>query len=347
MAASYTQQEDVDLAFADYDRAMLIVCPRPAHVSRNTLLCRNCGSPNFTYNNSGGSEPGARVCNECGAVAAGPIIFETMFGRDMPIRSSNYKRIHHFHERISQLLLMESQIPSEHMLQIGTRLLDGSLTCISKDAIRAVLRSLGMQVYIEKWLQIIERTTGVKPPCPGAVILQRLDALFVELQRPFVACKPDSRRNFLNYNYIFCRLFQKMNCEKFCMFFPLIRSKAKLKVLDTTWEAMAQSLGWEVAPLPLVEEFAVQIDQPAELLSQLEASVASSCSAVLRKAPMKTAIQTWDPSRAAKHKRQPRFRSPLPERRPQALSLRLKRKRTDREKVPRLSTPSKAPQLRL
>ena len=73
------------------------------------------------------------------------------------------------------MLIMESRIPPEHMLAIGERLLDGSHAIISKDTIRSVLRSLNLQVYIEKWLQIIERCTGIIPPCPGPVILERLD----------------------------------------------------------------------------------------------------------------------------------------------------------------------------
>ena len=93
------------------------------------------------------------------------------------------------------MLIMESRIPPEHMLAIGERLLDGSHAIISKDTIRSVLRSLNLQVYIEKWLQIIERCTGIIPPCPGPVILERLDQQFIELEKPFLHTKPDSQRD--------------------------------------------------------------------------------------------------------------------------------------------------------
>jgi len=328
MVASYTEQEDVDRAFADYDRAMLTLNPRPVYASRDRLLCVGCGGADFTYNGRGSNEPGACVCNQCGAVQPGSIIFEQMFGRVLTTRTSNYKRIHHWHERISQLMLMESQIPAAHMVAIGEKLLDGSTTVVSKDSIRAVLRSLGLQVYIEKWLQIIERCTGVLPPCPGPVVLNRLDTLFLDLQRPFNAHKLQGRRNFLNYNYVFCRLFQRMNCTKFCMFFPLIRSKVKLKALDEMWNAMAKSLGWESPPLEQVAAFSVRVDQPAALLQQLKARCACLAPAVPRTVPMKTAIQTWDRRRSAAHPSvRSAHRSELSEPRPQTLALRLKRKR--------------------
>lgn len=329
MAASYAEQEDVDRAFADYDRACLTLNPRPAYASRDRLFCVSCGGAHHTYNNSGGCEPGARICNDCGVVQPGSVIFEQMFGRSVTTRSSNYKRIHHWHERISQLMLMESQIPPHHMVAIGEKLLDGSQTTMSKDTIRAVLRSLGLQVYIEKWLQIIERCTGVLPPCPGPMVLNRLDELFLDLQRPFAAYKSSTRRNFLNYNYVFCRLFQRMGCSKFCMFFPLIRSKVKLRALDEMWQPMASSLGWETPPLEVVAPFSVKIETPAALLLQLKNRCACVAPAVPRTMPMKTAIQTWGRPRSfARPPERAKRRSELSGPRPQTLALRLKRKRS-------------------
>ena len=322
------QQEDIDRAFADFDRARLLLHPHPARDPRHVFLCVGCGSRSYTFDSGGTGDAGARVCNDCGVVQPGPIIFEQMYNRDCRVRSSNYKRIHHWHERVSQLLLMESRIPPEHMLAIGERLLDGSQTSISKDSIRAVLRSLGLQPYIEKWLQIIERCTGVLPPCPGPVILQRLDEQFLELQQPFAALKHTSRRNFLNYNYVFCRLLQRMNCTQFCMFFPLIRSKLKLRALDETYGAMARSVGWEVPPLTHVTPFSVRLHEPRALLARLRASVASLAPAVPRPVPMKTTIHMLG-HLAQKVDRQPpkRRRSDPIEPRSQTLALQLKRRR--------------------
>ena len=329
---AYAEQTDVDRAFADYDAAQLIAQPHPMLAARRNISCGVCGSVDYTYNGGGTCDAGARVCSTCGVVASGNIIYEQMFGRLVSTRTSNYKRIHHWHERISQLMLMESQILPEHMVLIGEKLLDGSHTIMSKDSIRSVLRSLGLQVYIEKWLQIIQRCTGIVPPCPGPIVLQRLDELFIELQRPFRACKLQGRRNFLNYNYVFCRLFQLMDCHKFCMFFPLIRSKAKLTSLDTMWTAMAQSVGWEVPPLQQVLPFSVRIEQPETLLERLKQQCAHLTPAEPQTALVQKATRMWDQwtrevrGRAAPAQLRPR--SERSERTPQTLALRLKRKRS-------------------
>ena len=192
-----------------------------------------------------------------------------MYGSYLPTRGSNYKRIHHFHERISQLLLLESQIPDREMLLIAQKLCDGTVDTLNKDTIRAVLRSLNMQLYIEKWLQIIHRLTGIAPPAPGPLLIKQLDNMFHELQRPFEAFKAPGRKNFLNYNYVFCRLFQAMDCARFSMFFPLIKSRSKLQNLDAMWKSMASSVNWDITPLQQVPVFSVRLTEPATLLARL------------------------------------------------------------------------------
>ena len=221
-----------------------------------------------------------------------------MYGRDVSRKCSNYKRIHHWHERISQLLLQESQIPDEDMLRIGEKLCESPDNIINKDRVRAVLRSLNMQTYIERWLQIIHRFTDISPPTPGSQLLVQLDKLFIELQRPFSAKKREGRKNFLNYNYVFCRLFQKLGCPQFCMFFPLIKSKSKLRQLDDMWCDMVASIGWEVTPLQHVAPFAVRVERTDLLLLKLKTRCAAKALAETGTEPTRTGFRTWDRRRA-------------------------------------------------
>ena len=261
-----SDQGDVDAAFADMEHLL----DADRHASKcDSRVCADCGCGEFVYCGSGSPHPGSRVCTACGVVQAGNIYFETMYGKFVPTRGSNYKRIHHWHERISQLLIHESPIPRHEMQLIAEKLCDGTHQVLNKDTIRTVLRSLNLQLYIEKWLQIIYRLTDIRPPCPGPLLIQQLDSMFHELQRPFNTFKMEGRKNFLNYNYVFRRLFQAIGCPKFSMFFPLIKSPSKLRHLDKMWEAMAKSLNWEVTPLLSVPCFSVQLADPSSLLARL------------------------------------------------------------------------------
>ncbi|KAL3897749.1 MAG: hypothetical protein SGPRY_012985 [Prymnesium sp.] len=82
-------------------------------------------------------------------------------------------------------LLQESEIPFAELFEIAKRLCDGSYTVIDKGAIRSVLRSLKMQTFIEKWLQIIHRIAKIRPPMPGKMLVWSLDEQFLGMQRPF------------------------------------------------------------------------------------------------------------------------------------------------------------------
>ena len=168
---------------------------------------------------------------------------------------SNYKRLHHFHERISQLMLQESVIPKEHFESITHKLREYPV--INKSSVRAVLRSLKMQKYIEKWLQIAWRVTKCKPPELPNCLNMKLDDLFIRIQAPFEKFKPDKRKNFLNYNYTFHRFFQMLQCPQFSMFFPLIKSKQKRVILDEVWRKICEELCWRYTPLLPVKEFEI------------------------------------------------------------------------------------------
>ena len=281
-------QADLDVAFAELEHLL----DRPAPL-RHPLSCAGCGGREYEYACRLSGCPGSRVCRACGVVDDGPVFWETMYGHRIPTKSSNYKRIHHWHERISQFTLMESEIPPEQMWRIASKLCDGTHAVIDKDAIRAVLRSLSMQSYIEKWLQIIHRTTGIQPPCPGALLLEQMDRLFIELQRPFDAHKHEKRKNFLNYNYVFCRLLQKLGCTGFSMFFPLIKSHTKLATLDRTWNAMATSVGWPITPLIHVPAFAVRVERPDLLLLRLRATLVARDHPAPERAPCRMVSRQW------------------------------------------------------
>ena len=254
-------QEDIDQSFADME--FLLAEERHEPYTTPGGVCCNCGCPRLLRGDHGES-----VCNTCGAVQPG-VLLPPEYYYDLPRKHSNYKRIHHWHERISQLLLLESAIPDDSFARIAKELCSGKYPVLCKESIRSVLRSLNMPQYIEKWLQVIHRMTGVMPPMPGPVLVQQLDNMFIDLQRPFHDCRPADRKNFLNYNYTFNRLFQKLGCTQFCMFFPLIKSKAKLRALDYTWRMMTQHMDWPFMELQLVAPFAVKNDVSVPAIPRL------------------------------------------------------------------------------
>jgi hypothetical protein len=277
MASDYSL--DHLAAFDEYDAALALE-RGPSPPRRDDNACRNCGATTRVYSTNG--HAGAAVCDQCGAVLDEFVLFERMYGTRLTTRHSNYRRLHHAHERMSQLMLAETKIPAAHMLAIAERVQEMQLVYLDKSAVRAVLRSLKLQIYIERWLQIIQCLTDARPPRPGPQMLMQVDAIFEEMQAPFEKTKPHQRSNFLNYNYTFTRIFQKLGCNEFSCFFPLVKSKSKLQALDAMWYRICEVLDWPKEPLKPVPEFSVRID----------ASFLAERVTCLRRAPLETAEST-------------------------------------------------------
>ena len=222
---------------------------------RNLELCTGCGGTNVISCYA----DGCMVCQDCALVQSLPIYQHAVL---CIAKMSNYKRIHHFHERITQFMLTESSIKPEDMERIKGSFWAGGYTQIDKTIVRKILRSLKMQHYIEKWLQIIWQIAGVRPPLCSQRVLMKLDVMFMAMQNPFARLKPESRKNFLNYNYVFARLFDLLGVQEYCCFFPLIKSRSKLQSLNNQWEAICNDLGWPVKPLVQIKPFAIKV-QPS------------------------------------------------------------------------------------
>eukprot|EP00964_Phaeocystis_antarctica_P092748 scaffold59709_cov69-Phaeocystis_antarctica.AAC.3 len=83
-----------------------------------------------------------------------------------------------------------------------------------------------------------------------------------------------------------------MGCAQFCMFFPMIKSKSKLRTLDETWKRTMGTINWPAPALQEVAPFAVRLDEPAIALARLEERVAYSTAAAPSEAPLRIVCRT-------------------------------------------------------
>ena len=106
-------QEDIQYYFDIADSLLkdLNATQRESKPDTDPNRCVACGSVDLVLCYA----DGCYVCSKCGEVAMQPVFERAqMFVR----KFSNYKRIHHFHERVSQFMLAESFIPEADMCRI-------------------------------------------------------------------------------------------------------------------------------------------------------------------------------------------------------------------------------------
>ena len=72
--------------------------------------------------------------------------------------------------------------------------------------------------------------------------------MFKEIQEPFRMFKPPSRKNFLNYNYVFHKFFELLGMDHFLAHFPLLKSPIKLRDQEEIYEKICKYLKWEFIP---------------------------------------------------------------------------------------------------
>ena len=74
--------------------------------------------------------------------------------------------------------------------------------------------------------------------------------MFLLWEQAFNANRPATRKCIINYNFLFVRMLQCLNMSEHYKWFPMLKSKAKVRALDEIWKGMCLSMGVEYLPLP-------------------------------------------------------------------------------------------------
>lgn len=192
---------------------------------------------------------GRYLCSACGYVSPMPVM-ENNYSFALEGRPpSSYKRMHHWNERISQWLCMETPLSRDQLAQIEVHFKAVPASRVTKVSIRACLRELKLRKYVEKWVAIRCHIVGSLPPDPDSSVITFLRRMFPHIEGAFEACKPPNRKSLICYNFVFVRLLQLINRPQYYKYFPLIK-KSKLKGIDATWQRMTRLMGVPYMPLP-------------------------------------------------------------------------------------------------
>lgn len=77
---------------------------------------------------------------------------------------------------------------------------------------------------------------------------ERMELMFNAIQSPFLKHKPNTRRNFFSYSYIFKKMFEIMRQPELSKELTYLKSKEKLKAHDDIWIKICEDKGWEFIP---------------------------------------------------------------------------------------------------
>ena len=198
---------------------------------------------------------GEITCTCCGLIMDS--ILTDIFGNTIPLKNikphSLYRRKHHFNERLSQWLITTRRVDTETVLKVKELIeMDGyPRTTVTKTRIRHALRKLGLAKHIENWIEIHCEITKRPYPVIEGCTLERIREHFLQIEVAFEKHRPDGRKCILSYNFIMSRILQVYNLTDHLKWFPPLKSRAKLKQLDVTWQHMARHMGLPSIPPPI------------------------------------------------------------------------------------------------
>lgn len=237
--------------------------------------CSRCSSFDLVVN-----EEHRLVCRGCAFV--NPYFFE-----GTPAKKSTYKRISHLNERFAQWTLNDPPIPEDLYELIENEAYGPqypNFDDLTKQDIRKICQSVkvppdvakkyankkgvplrNLTRYVERWLTIKFKLSGVRPTIATQWVIEEVKTRFTQLQVPFEYIRHTDkcdrsthkchkthkcRYNFPNYNFLIIEVLKlvvkddKVVEQQFLPVFPQLKTKPKLRKLQAMWTAMVDWIGW-------------------------------------------------------------------------------------------------------
>lgn len=215
------------------------------------MRCSSCMSTNVFVD----TRESDLICMDCG-------ICKKHLGDEMSYKeeqetstkmvNNSYKRDNHLNEWIMQFQGRETtNIPPELLDQLRSEFKKQKikdLADITQAKVKTVLKKLRMSKYYEHATYITNILNGVDPPTMSPALEERLRLMFKEVQAPFEKHCPVNRSNFLSYSYVLYKFCELLGEDEYLPFFPLLKSKEKLRQQDVIWKGICGELMWEYIP---------------------------------------------------------------------------------------------------
>lgn len=217
---------------------------------KNIIKCFNEGCKSLNVFKD--SRASSYVCRDCGACeyyVGEELSYKEEQETSEKIVNNLYKRDNHLNEWILQFQGRETtSIPKEVIEQLRAEFKKekiGKLSDITQTKVKQYLRKLRQSKYYEHATYITNILSGINPPSMPTTLEERLRHMFREIQEPFEKHCPANRSNFLSYSYVLYKFCELIGEDDYLPYFPLLKSKEKLKQQDVIWKGICGELKWE------------------------------------------------------------------------------------------------------
>lgn len=214
----------------------------------SSKICKICNSERISNYSEGYS-----VCTICGEIDNLSIdAYDNMKETTQDKQVYPYKRLNHFVEWLNQFQAKETaNIPIEIYDKILMEIKKNNvsdLNNITIHDIKKILKKLKLHKYYEHISYITSQITGNHPPILEHDTEEYLKQKFKEVEKSFDKHCPNNRTNFLSYSYVLHKIFQLHGNDEVLGYFPLLKSREKLRLQDRLWQQICDDLNWKFYP---------------------------------------------------------------------------------------------------
>ena len=217
----------------------------------NIYRCKSGKSLNL-FRSQKSSEFICRDCGRCEYVLSEELSYKEEQETSERVVNNAYKRDNHLNEWILQFQGREmTNIPPEVIDQLRVEFKKQKIKDvkdINQKKVKTLLRKLRLSKYYEHSTYITNILNGLDPPVMKPQLEDRLRHMFKEVQAPFDKHCPANRSNFLSYSYVLYKFCELIGEDEYLPFFPLLKSKEKLRQQDVIWKDICGELMWEYIP---------------------------------------------------------------------------------------------------
>jgi len=219
---------------------------------RTTDFCKSCNSTNIHQD----LEKADNICMDCG-VCFNYLGEELTYKEEQEVNEKmvvncGYKKENHLNEWILQFQGRETTtIPEEVIEQLKSEFKKQKIkkvSEISREKVKQILKKLKLTKFYEHSTHITHLLNGLKPPEMSQALEERLRKMFRDIQDPFIKHCPKDRNNFLSYSYVLYKFCELLGEDQYLPFFPLLKSKEKLRHQDVIWKKICKEVQWEYIP---------------------------------------------------------------------------------------------------
>lgn len=211
----------------------------------NIFKCKNCGNEKINI-----YIDGYAVCYVCGEIDEHyTCITEHDKYNNIEKTVYPYKRLNHFIEWLNQFQAKETtNVPKDVYDKIIKELKNtgtNDLSTLTIETTKSILKKYKLHRYYEHVSYITSQISGIHPPILDYETEEYLKQTFKKIEKSFNKNCPNNRTNFISYSYVLHKIFQIHGKQDVLIYFPLLKSREKLKSLDKIWQCICKDLGWK------------------------------------------------------------------------------------------------------